>query len=118
MSDTPTGALHPANSGIADVLSGFETLKDRADATIMDVVRDLEALHRAHAEAIASRLVAHGEDADDGSLRGTLSEVMTTLRDWAGSLDADALLRAPGRGAVAGRLRCRARGLGGRRRAA
>lgn len=91
MTNDKTDALHQINAGILDVLSGFETLKDRAEAEIMDTVRDLDQMHRDHAGRIAALLAAHGEPTDDGSVRGTVNKVATTLRDWVGSLDADAL---------------------------
>ena len=91
MSDTATKALHQVNSGISDVLSGYETLKDRAAAEIQGVARDLEAMHREHAAEIQGRLAARGEKTDDGSVRGLVNKAATTLRDWTGSLDADAL---------------------------
>ena len=86
-----TKSLHLVNSGIHDVLSGYEALKDRAEPEIMGIARDLEAMHRRHADEIAARLRALGEDTDDGTVRGTVNKVATTLRDWVGSLDADAL---------------------------
>ena len=91
MADAPITALHQVNSGILDVLSGYETLKDRADPEILPTAREMEDLHRRHQSDIAARLRAHGEDTDDGTLRGTVNKVATTLRDWAGSLDRDAL---------------------------
>ncbi len=91
MSDPPTTELHQVNSGIEDVLSGYETLKERAEAEIMDVARELDTLHRKHAAEIGARLVAYGEGTDDGSIRGTVNQAATTLRDWVGSLDRDAL---------------------------
>ena len=86
-----TKSLHLVNSGIHDVLDGYATLKDRAEPEIMGIARDLEDLHRRHQSEIAARLRAHGEDTDDGTVRGTVNKVVTTLRDWVGSLDADAL---------------------------
>ncbi len=91
MTDTTIAALHDVNAGIHDVLSGYETLEERAEPEIMGIARELDALHTRHAAEIAARLAAHGEDADDGTIRGTVNKVATTLRDWAGSLDADAL---------------------------
>lgn len=91
MTDTAIAALHDVNAGIRDVLSGYETLKDRARPEILDVARGLDAMHRGHAAEIASRLGAHGEDADDATVRGTVNKIATTLRDWTGDLDADAL---------------------------
>ena len=86
-----SGPLHTVNAGIQDVLSGFETLKDRAAPEIMDVARDLDAMHRRHAGEIAARLSALGDGAEDGTLRGTVNKIATSLRDMAGGLDADAL---------------------------
>ena len=91
MADTAITALHEVNSGIQDVLAGYETLKSRAEPEIMDVARDMDALHRQHGGEIAVRLTAHGEDTDDATVRGTVNKVATTLRDWVGSLDEDAL---------------------------
>ena len=90
MPDTKT-ALHQVNSGIQDVLSGFETLKERAEPEIMGIARDLDALHRRHAAEVQARLAAMGEDTDDATIRGTVNKVATTVRDWVGSLDEDAL---------------------------
>ncbi|WP_308917983.1 DUF2383 domain-containing protein [Jannaschia sp. LMIT008] len=91
MATPAVSALHSVNSAINDVLSGYETLKDRAQSEILGIARDLDALHRQHAAAIQARLAAHGEATDDGSVRGTVNKAATTLRDWVGSLDADAL---------------------------
>ena len=91
MADAAITALHQVNSGIQDVLSGYETLKNRADPEIMDTAREMDELHRRHASEIAARLRAHGEDTDDSTIRGTVNKVATTLRDWAGGLDKDAL---------------------------
>ena len=86
-----THALHQINSGIQDVLSGYETLKERAEPAIMGIAQDLDALHRRHASEIQSRLTAHGEGTDDASIRGTVNKIATTMRDWVGSLDENAL---------------------------
>ena len=91
MANAAITALHQVNSGIQDVLSGYETLKDRAEPEIMDVARDMDALHRRHAGEVVVRLTALGEDTDDATIRGTVNKVATTLRDWVGSLDKDAL---------------------------
>ena len=91
MANAAITALHQVNSSIQDVLAGYETLKDRAEPEIMNVARDMDALHRRHAGEIAARLAALGEDTDDATIRGTVNKVATTLRDWVGSLDEDAL---------------------------
>ena len=91
MANAALTGLHQVNSGIQDVLAGYETLKERASPTIMDTARDLESLHQRHAGEIAGCLTKHGEDTDDASLRGTVNKITTTLRDWAGGLDEDAL---------------------------
>ena len=91
MSDASTASLHAVNAGIHDVLDGFETLKDRAETEIVGIAQDLDAMHRRHAGEIAARLSALGEATDDGTIRGTVNKIATTLRDWTGSLDADAL---------------------------
>ena len=90
MSDA-TKLLHAVNAGIQDVLKGYESLKERAEAEIQGVARDLDAMHRRHAGEIGARLATLGEDADDGTLRGTINQAVTAVRDWVGSLDADAL---------------------------
>ena len=87
----PKTALHQVNSGIQDVLSGFETLKERAEPEIMGVANELDALHRRHAAEIQARLAAMGEDTDDATIRGAVNKAVTTMRDWLGTLDADAL---------------------------
>ena len=84
-------ALHQINSGIRDVLSGFETLIEKGAAEIMPIARDLQSMHQRHMGEVTAKLAAAGEATDDGSVRGTVNKVATTLRDWAGGLDADAL---------------------------
>ncbi|MBM2575200.1 DUF2383 domain-containing protein [Jannaschia sp. Os4] len=84
-------ALHQINSGIRDVLSGFETLLQKGAPEIMPVATKLKAMHERHAAEVAAKLAALGEDTDDGSVRGTVNKIATTLRDWAGGLDRDAL---------------------------
>lgn len=91
MADHATLALHQINSGIRDVLMGFETLIARGDPEILPVARDLQAMHQRHADAVSARLAALGEATDDASLRGNVNKAVTTLRDWVGGLDADAL---------------------------
>ena len=91
MANVALTGLHQVNSGIQDVLAGFETLKERAAPEIMGTARELESLHQRHRGEIAERLRAHGEDTDDGTVRGTVNKIATTLRDWAGGLDHDAL---------------------------
>ena len=91
MANAALTALHQVNSGIQDVLAGYETLKERASPQIMDVARDMDALHRRHEDEITTRLSALGEDTDDATVRGTVNKIATTLRDWAGGLDKDAL---------------------------
>ena len=91
MANAALTALHQVNSGIQDVLAGYETLKERASPQIMDVARDMDALHRRHEDEITTRLSALGEDTDDATVRGTVNKIATTLRDWAGGLDEDAL---------------------------
>ena len=91
MANVALTGLHQVNSGIQDVLSGYETLKERATPQIMDTAREMEDLHRRHQGEIAERLRAHGEDTDDATVRGTVNKIATTLRDWAGGLDKDAL---------------------------
>ena len=91
MANVALTGLHQVNSGIQDVLAGYETLKQRAAPTIMDTAREMESLHQRHAGEIASCLTKHGEDTDDATVRGTVNKIATTLRDWAGGLDEDAL---------------------------
>ena len=91
MANAALTALHQVNSGIQDVLAGYETLKERASPQIMDVARDMDALHRRHEDEITTRLSALGEDTDDATVRGTVNKIATTVRDWAGGLDEDAL---------------------------
>ena len=91
MSDAVRTALHQVNSGIVDVLSGYETLLARADPDILPVATDLDAMHRRHASELQGRLASLGEDTDDGSIRGTVNKAVTTLRDWVTGLDEQAL---------------------------
>ena len=92
----PTGrfgadALHDVNTAIEDILSGYATLVDRADAVILPLVRDLESLHRRHATEIQARLAVIGEDTDDGSVRGVINKMVTTVKDWTSDLDSAVL---------------------------
>ena len=91
MPDAVRTALHQVNSGIEDVLSGYETLKARAEPEILPVATELDAMHRRHASELRSRLASLGEDTDDGSIRGTVNKAVTTLRDWVTGLDERAL---------------------------
>ncbi len=91
MAEKPTTCLHQVNSGIQDVLKGYETLKERAEPAIAGIVDDLDAMHRRHAAEIGARLVAYGENADDATLRGTFNQALTTVRDWVGDMGEDAL---------------------------
>ncbi len=91
MSDAVRTALHQVNSGVEDVLSGYETLLARAEPEIRPIAADLDAMHRRHAAELHGRLASLGEGTDDGSIRGTLNKAVTTLRDWATGLDERAL---------------------------
>lgn len=44
MANAALTGLHQVNLGVQNVLSGYETLKDRAGPEIMDVARDMAAL--------------------------------------------------------------------------
>ena len=84
-------ALQNVNAGIQDVLSGYETLKEQGRPGILPLIRELEALHTRHAAEIASLLGTLGEAVVEGMIQGIVNTASTTLRDWIGSLDADAL---------------------------
>lgn len=85
-------ALHQVRTGIEDVLSGYETLEERAEAEILPVVRKLNEMHLRHSAELQSRLDAIGDRAEDGgSIRGAVNKAVVTMRDWVSDLDADAL---------------------------
>ena len=94
MANTPLEALHQVHTATNDVLTGYETMQDRAEPEIMIILADLTAVHRDHARELAHRLQALGDNGEgDTSLRGTMNTVAVTLRDWVaglgeGSLDA------------------------------
>ena len=92
MADTPKSGLHQALTATNDVLTGYETMLERAEPEIVSILTDLTAMHRRHASALEQRLNALGDSGeDDSSLRGTMNAVVVTLRDWVTDLDEGSL---------------------------
>jgi hypothetical protein len=88
MVTTPRNALHDVHTATNDVLTGYETMLDRAEPEIVPIIADLTTLHRKHAIDLEDRLHQLGEDGKgDKSLQGTLNSVAVTLRDWVTGLD-------------------------------
>ena len=90
MAEHHVTALHNVNSGILDVLEGYDTLRQKAAPDLLAATRDLEAMHRRHQADVAARLAALGEETDDGTVRGKVNRAVTTVRDWLGGLDGGA----------------------------
>ena len=92
MANTPKSGLHQALTATNDVLTGYETMLERAEPEIVSILTDLTAMHRRHASALEQRLNALGDSGeDDSSLRGTMNAVVVTLRDWVTDLDEGSL---------------------------
>ena len=92
MANTPNSGLHQALTATNDVLTGYETMLERAEPEIVSILTDLTAMHRRHASALEQRLNALGDSGeDDSSLRGTMNAVVVTLRDWVTDLDVGSL---------------------------
>lgn len=83
MADTAGTALHQVQTGIEDVLAGYDTMMDRAEPEILPVILDLVSMHQRHASEVGTRLNGLGERSDDeGSMRGTVNQAAVTVRDW------------------------------------
>ena len=92
MNDTARSALQQVQTGIKDVLAGYETLADRAEPEILPIVGDLKSMHYRHLADLEARLGRSGQQADDGaSLRGSVNKAVVALRDWMSTLDRNAL---------------------------
>jgi len=92
MANTPLDALHQVHTATNDVLTGYETMMERAEPEIGPILADLTALHVEHAAALRERLRALGHTGeDDTSFRGTMNSVAVTMRDWITGLDEGSL---------------------------
>lgn len=84
--------LHTIHTATNDILSGYDTMVERAEPEILPTVRDLQRMHREHAAAQAnwlSRFAESGED--DESFQGSVNQAVVTIRDWITGLDENAL---------------------------
>jgi uncharacterized protein (TIGR02284 family) len=92
MANTPRDALHQVHTATNDVLTGYDTMLERAEPEIMPILRELTSMHRNHADALKARLTAFGDSGeDDTSFRGTMNSLAVTMRDWIADLDEDSL---------------------------
>jgi uncharacterized protein (TIGR02284 family) len=84
-------ALSDLMTDLADVIRGYDTMKDRAEPDLAPLVDRLHAMHRSHAAGIAEYLERMGGRPENaGSMMGAVHVAVATARDWFGALDASA----------------------------
>ncbi len=84
--------LHTIHTATNDILSGYDTMVERAEAEILPIVEDLQRMHRDHATQQENWLARFSETgADDESFRGSINQAVVTIRDWISGLDEDSL---------------------------
>lgn len=84
-------ALSDLMTDLADVIRGYDTMRERAEPDLAPFVERLYAMHQSHAAAIAVHLEKMGGRPEDaGSMMGAVHVAVATARDWFGALDASA----------------------------
>jgi len=92
MAEDTRHVLHQIHTATNDVITGYDTMIERAEPEIRSILTELNAMHLRHAADQETRLSALGDSGqDDDSWRGSLNEAVVTLRDWVTGLDENAL---------------------------
>lgn len=72
-----------------DAVRGFAVMVEKAEPSFHSTVRQYLALHQRQAVALAQLLQSQGHDVDrDGTLMGTVNEVVVTVRAFFDQIDA------------------------------
>lgn len=72
-----------------DAVRGFAVMVDKAEPSFQSTARQYLAFHQRQAEALAQLLQSQGQDVDrDGTLMGTVNEVVVTVRAFFDQIDA------------------------------
>lgn len=88
----PVAAVSQLADDVADVISGYETMVERAEADLQPYVERLHALHKNHESRLLECLADKGGKPDEpGSYMSAVHETVATARDWFGKLDGSAL---------------------------
>ncbi|MCF7701709.1 DUF2383 domain-containing protein [Loktanella sp. M215] len=74
--------LHTIHTASNDILSGYDTMVERAEPEILPIIEDLQRMHRHHATQLENWLERFSETGvDDDSFRGTVNQAVVTIRD-------------------------------------
>ncbi|TAG31418.1 MAG: DUF2383 domain-containing protein [Rhodobacterales bacterium] len=85
-------ALITLHDQTRNALRGFAVMVEKAEPSFQGTARKFHALHQHQAEALLHMLQAQGLEVDrDGTLMGTVNEVVVSLRAIFDEIDADTL---------------------------
>lgn len=88
---TPT-ALITLHDRTRDALRGFSVMSEKAEPSFQATVDRFLALHQHQADTLAGLLHAKGAEVDpDGTLMGSLNEMVVKVRAFFDDIDADTL---------------------------
>lgn len=88
----PVAAVSRLADDVADVINGYETMIERAEADLQPYVERLHALHKNHETRLLECLADRGSEPENpGSFMSAVHETVATARDWFGKLDDSAL---------------------------
>lgn len=89
---TPVDAVSRLADDVADIINGYETMIERAEADLQPYVQRLHALHKTHETRLLQCLADKGSRPENpGSVMSAVHETVATARDWFGKLDESAL---------------------------
>jgi hypothetical protein len=85
-------ALIALHDQTRNAVRGFAVMVEKAEPSFQGTVQQFHALHQRHAEVLAQLLLSKGQDVDrDGTLMGTVNEVVVSVRAFFDEIDADTL---------------------------
>lgn len=88
----PVQAASNLVDDLADIISGYETMIEKADADLQPHVQRLHAIHERHASELMEILATLGGQPDSpGSMMGAVHTTVASARDLLGALDKSAL---------------------------
>ncbi len=89
---SPPTALIALHDRTRDAVRGFVVMADNAEPSFQRTVQTFLALHRQQSETLAGLLQAKGEEVyPDGTLMGTVNEMVVKVRAFFDEIDSDTL---------------------------
>ncbi|MGR3512053.1 MAG: DUF2383 domain-containing protein [Paracoccaceae bacterium] len=89
---TPVQAASNLIDDLADIISGYETMIEKAEPDLQPHIQRLHAIHESHAAELMECLATLGGQPDNpGSMMGMVHTTVASARNFFGALDQSAL---------------------------